>query len=210
MRNLSLGLRPWLMAGLALPLLALPLRAAGDKPAAAPEKRVAAGTCVTDTGSLLLREAPGKPWQIVEQNKEVFTGDLLMGGHDGAVDSKDGTVRLIVVGDVDARSPLPIHETAFVLHEAKDVDFDLTLERGRIRLINLKKAGAAKVRVRVRGHGGEATLTDPGATLSVEVYGRWPRGMPFRKEPKAGEEPALLFTLLAIKGDIALKNPRGS
>jgi hypothetical protein len=196
------------MASLALPLLALPVRAGADKPAPPPEKRVVAGTCVTDTGSLLRREAPGKPWQIVKENEKVYTGDLLLGGHDGAVDSLNGAVRAIIVGDVDGRSPLPVIETAFVLHEAKDVDLDLSLERGRIRLINLKTEGAAKVRIRVHDRGGEVTLTEPGATLSVEIYGRWPRGVPFRKEPKEGEAPAVLFNLLAINGQMDLKSPR--
>jgi len=199
--------RPRLLAGLALSLLAFcSARAADDKPA---EPRVPAAQFVTETASLLRREGPGKPWQVVKADETLLTGDLLLGGASGGLDSANGAVRLVTVGDVDGRAPLPIHETAFVLHEAKDVDLDLTLERGRIRLINLKKQGAARVRVRVgEKGGGEVTLTEPGATLSVELYGRWPRGVPFRKEPKAGEAPTLLFALLAIKGEVDLKSPR--
>ena len=136
---------------LALPLFALPARAAGDKPAPPPERRTAAGACVTETGSLLRREAPDKPWQVVKEGEELFTGDQLMGGVQAALwTSRDGAVRLIVVGDVDGLSPIPILETAFVLHEAKGVDLDLTFERGRVRLINLKKEGAAHVVLQVR------------------------------------------------------------
>jgi hypothetical protein len=211
MRVPCLGLRSGLVASLALLLTApvLPAaRAADDKPGNAPEKRVAAGTCVTATASLLRREGPGKPWQVVKEGEEVFTGDELLGGIAAAVDSKDGAVRLVVVGDVDGRAPLPVLETVFVLHEPKDANLDVTLERGRIRLINLKKDGAAKVNLRVRQAEVEITLTEPGATVSLELYGRWPRGVPFRKDPKPGEEPVQAWTVVAIKGEVEIKGPR--
>jgi hypothetical protein len=204
----SLGSRPGLvLAGILLSLLVPGVRAADDKPAA-PEKRVAVATCVTDTASLARREAPGKPWEIIKEGEEVFTGDELLGGIAAAVDSKDGAVRLIVVGDVDGRAPLPVLETVFVLHEPKDADLSATLDRGRIRLVNLKKAGAAKVKVRACQKDVEVTLTEPGATVSLEVYGRWPRGVPFRKEPKPGEEPVQAWTVVAIKGEIDIKAPQ--
>jgi hypothetical protein len=209
MRRSLLGLRLGGIVCLLSAQCAIPFpvaKAADDK--AAPEKRVAVATCATGTASLLRREAPDKPWQIIKDDEQLFSGDEILGGVAGAVDSLNGAVRLIVVGDVDGQAPLPILETAFTLHEAKDSDLDVTLERGRIRLINIKKAGAAKVMVRVRETAAEVTLDEPGATLSMEIYGRWPRGVPFRKEPKAGEEPAIAFTLIAIKGDIDIKGPR--
>jgi len=200
-----------LVGCLALTLLGLAVPttgAADDKPAAKPERRAPAAVCVSETATLLRREAPDKPWQIVKENEELSSGDRILGGTEAAVDALDGAVRLAVVGDVDRVAPLPILETVFVLHEAKDVDLDLTLERGRVRLINLKKEGAARVRLRVRTTEGEITLAEPGATLSLEIYGRWRRGVPFRKEPRPGEEPGLLFTLLAVRGEVHVKGPR--
>jgi hypothetical protein len=203
MRDTSPGPRPRLLIWLALPLLAvLPARAA-DKPA----RRTAVATCVTETCTLLRREAPDKPWQVVKEGEELFTGDLLMGGAQGAIDTKDGAVRLVVVGDADGTSPIPILETAFVLHEAKGADLAFTLERGRVRLINLKKEGPAVVRLRVRDKQLEFTLVEPGATLSLELFSRWPRGVPFTKEAKPGQEPALLWAVVAVKGEITLKGP---
>jgi hypothetical protein len=195
-------------AGFALLLLALLLAPAHAADQPAPEGRVAAGVCVTETASLLRREAPDKPWQVVKENEEVFTHDLIMGGAEGALDTRNGAVRLVVAGDVDGRAPIPVLETAFVLHEAKGVDLDFTLERGRVRLINLKKEGPARVRVRVRQNEYEFTLAEPGATVSLSLFGRWPRGVPFRKQPKAGEEPALIWSVLAVKGEVHLKGPR--
>jgi hypothetical protein len=191
---------------LAVPLLALAppaARAADDKP----EKRAAAGTLVTETGSLLRREAPSKPWQLVKEKDEVYTGDLLLGGSGGAVEAKDGGVRLAVVGDVDFTSPFPVLETAFVLHEAKGDDLAFSMDRGRIELTNTKKEGPAKVRLTVRKVTIEVTLKEPGAAMELELYGRWLPGVPFRKEPKAGEEPELAFVVLVMKGEVELKGP---
>ena len=48
-------------------------------------------------------------------------------------------------------SPFPVIETAFVLHEASSgVDLDVTLDRGRIELTNLKKQGTARVHLTIR------------------------------------------------------------
>jgi hypothetical protein len=190
---------------LTLALFTLAVSAAG---AADAERRVPVAVCVSETATLARREAPGRPWQIIKEQEELFSGDQILGGATGAVDALNGAVRLAVVGDVDRRAPLAILETVFVLHEAKDVDLDLTLERGRIRLINLKKEGAARVRLHVRDKAGEITLAEPGTTLSIELYGLWRRGVPFSKEPKPGEEPGLLFTMLAVKGEVDLKGPR--
>jgi hypothetical protein len=135
---------------------------AADKP----ERRAPAGTCVTETASLLRREAPGKPGQVVKEGEELSTGDLLLGGASGALGTGDAAVRLIVVGDIDGRAPLPILETAFVLHETKGPDLDLTLERGRVRLINLKTEGPARVCLRVRKIDINLTLAEPGSVAS--------------------------------------------
>jgi hypothetical protein len=194
------GRWPSLLIWLALPLLVPPARAA-DKA----EARTAVATCVTDTCTLLRREAPDKPWQVVKEGEELFTGDLLMGGAQGALDTKDGAVRLIVVGDADGSSPIPILETAFVLHEPKGADLDFTFERGRVRLINLKKDGAAVIRLRVREKQFEFTLAEPGTTVSLELFSRWPRGVPFTKEPKPGQEPGLIWSVVVVKGEAHLK-----
>jgi hypothetical protein len=206
MRVPSPGPRPRLTTLLALFLfvLTLPDARGDDKPA----PRVPAGKSVTETGSLMRREAPDKPWQVVKEGEELFTGDQLMGGAQGALDTRDGAVRLIVVGDVDGGAPIPVLETAFVLHEPKGADIDFTLDRGRVRLINLKKEGPALVRLHVRDKQYEFSLAEPGATVSLSLFGRWQRGVPFRKEAKAGEEPMLVWSVLAVKGEVHLKGPR--
>jgi hypothetical protein len=171
-----------------------------------PDKRVAAAKCISDTASFLRREAPGKPLQVVKQNEDLYSGDLIIGGGDAAFDSANGAVRLSLVGDLDEQSPFPIVETAVILHPAKDVDLDFTLERGRVDLINRKTKGPARVRVHNSGHAAEVILTEPGAHVALEVFGRWPAGVRFNKDPKPGEGPAIAVVALAIKGQIELKD----
>jgi hypothetical protein len=207
MRVSSPGFRPGLAACLALIALT-PCPARADKPASQPAKRVAAGALTSETASLLRREAPDKPWRVVKEKEELFTGDELLGGSGGVVDARGGAARLEVVGDMDDTAPFPVLETVFVLHEAKGVDLDLTLDRGRLRLVNTKERGAAKVRLRVRDWAGEVVLTGPGASAALELYGRWPGGVPFRKEPRPGEAPVLAWFVLALKGEVVLKGPQ--
>jgi hypothetical protein len=208
MRVPSLSLRFRLAPCLALVALSLPAARAADEPAPRSAKRVAAGTLASETASLLRREAPDKPWQVVKEKEELFTGDELLGGTGGTVDARGGAVRLQVVGDMDSTLPFPVLETAFVLNEAKGVDLDLTLDRGRVQLINRKEQGAARVRLRVRDWSGEVVLTGPGAAVALEMYGRWAGGVPFRKEPRPGEAPVLPWSVLALKGEVVLKGPR--
>ena len=54
------------------------------------------------------------------------------------------------LADFDAKSAQPILETGLSLAEPteKDVDFDLTLDRGRVEITNVKTTGSATVRVR--------------------------------------------------------------
>src|SRR5262249_32011015 len=133
------------------------------KPADQPEKRVAVAKCAAETGLLVRRESPDKPWHFVANKEELFSGDLLVGGASPVVNSRNGAVSLILQGDLDGPSPFPIIETAVVLHETTDADLDFTMERGRVVIRNLKEKGSARVRVRLGNRSGEFTLTEPGA-----------------------------------------------
>jgi uncharacterized protein (TIGR03000 family) len=171
----------------------------------APEKRVVVAKCVTEGGLLVRREGADKPWRLVEDKEDVFSGDLLVGGLGAAVDARNGAVRLELQSDLDNSSPLPIVESAVILHDSNDVDLDLTLDRGRIDLLHQKAQGAARVRVRLQGKTGEVILTEPGSRIALEVYGRWPKGVRFTKDPKADARPALACVALALKGETQVK-----
>jgi hypothetical protein len=163
--------------------------------------------CLSETGTIFRREAPGKPWLAVAKDEELHSGDLLLGLPGAALASKNGKVRLAFRPDLSARSPLPIIETAVVLHPSEQ-DLAFTLDRGRVDLTNTAKEGTARVQLHIRDKAGEITLQAPGARLGIELFGRWPAGAPFHKDAPASEGPALAMIFLAFHGEIGLKSDR--
>ena len=162
---------------------------------------------VTETGSIIRREAVGKPWQVVAKDEAVRAGDLLIGLPGAALESSDGKVRLAFRPDLSGHAPLPIIETAVVLHQTKD-DLELTLDRGRIDLTNTAKEGAAKVRLQIRDKVGEITLKAPGSRLGIEMFGRWAAGSKFHKEGDSGQGPMLNLIFLVFHGEVDIKTDR--
>ena len=177
---------------------------AEEKPAV--PKREAVARCLSQAGVLLRREAIDKPWQPVVEKEALQSGELLLGVDVGAaLASNNGAVRLAFNNDLNKHSPFPILETTVVLAVPTDADLDVRLDRGRIDMVNTKEKGAARVRLRIRDLSGEIILKEPGSRLTVEIYGRWLRGVPFTKELKPGDGPAMAVVFLAVKGEVELK-----
>src|SRR5438128_1400754 len=105
----------WLRTGAVLALGALLLGAAGHA-FADKQQRVEAGKLATDKGTLFARDSPSSAWQVVAEHGAVHSGDMLLALPGGAVDSKNGAVRLTFQGDLDEKSPLPIVDSAVILH----------------------------------------------------------------------------------------------
>ncbi len=181
---------------------------AASRAADQPESRVAVAKNVGLDATLLRRSGPGSPWMPVRADKELYSGDLILGGLAGAIQTLNGDVGLTIKGDLADRGPFPVLETALVLHPPKDVDLDFTLERGRVAVTNLKKSGPAKVRVHSRDKAAEFTLKEPGAAFALEVYGRWPAGVPFKKDARPEDGPPLALVLLVLKGEVVVKGPK--
>ena len=72
-------------------------------------------------------------------------------------------------------------------------------------LTNDKEKGPARVWVRLPGFAWQLTLQGPGARVGLEVYGRWPYGVGFSAEPKAGEAPTKTVSLLVLSGQAELQ-----
>ena len=193
-------------AGLLALCAALPAAAAAG-PAATLEPRVPAGKCVSGAGTLLSRAAADRPWRVADA---VQTRDQLLAlpGVKAAVETAGGGVRLTLWGNLPQLSQYPVLESEVVLHDGRAFDLDFTLERGRVVLTNTKQSGAARVWVRFRGEAWEITLDAPGDEAALEVYGRWPRGVPFRKEPQPGERPTSVLALHALKGGAGVTTSR--
>jgi hypothetical protein len=169
--------------------------------------RTAVAKCVTPTATILRREAAGQPWQLVTQGETLYSGDLLLGLPGAALESTKDAVRLSFHADLSGTSPFPIIETAVVLHASPDAALDFTLERGRVELANRKAKGEARTRVRLREMPLELSLAEPGTRAALELYGRWLAGVPFRKDPKPGEEPVQSLILLVLQGHVDARCP---
>jgi len=159
---------------------------------------------VTAKGTILSRKTLGKPWRIVTKKGKLYDGDLLLGLPGAMLESRNKAVRLALLADFDRESPYPIREAAVILHHNPDVDLDLTLDRGRIDLINQKKKGPAHVRLRVRKDTWDVTLDEPGTSLALELYARWPAGVPFTTKPGPKDVPTANLIFLALKGEVNL------
>ncbi len=179
---------------------ALPAGPARGQPA---EPRVPAGKCVSAPGTLLCREGAG-PWKTAG---EVHTRDVLLAlaGIRADVEPASGTVRLSLRGNMPEQSPYPVLESSAVLHDSRAYDLDLTLLGGRAVLTSAKKDGPARVWLRMPGEGWEIALDGPGATVALERYGRWPRGVPFSKDPLSAERPTNVLSLQMLKGQAEVR-----
>jgi hypothetical protein len=177
-----------------------PLRAGSGPAAGGP--RTAVGKLASNRGSLLRREKPEAPWQVVDPGEDVYAGDLLFGLPGCIVMVKDGAVALQFQTDFD--SPFPVLECALVLNATTEADADFTLDRGRVDVTNRKDSGAARVRLHAHDKAWQLDLAEPGASLAVETYGHWPRGSRFVKEPGPKDVPPAEMLFLVLKGAVDL------
>lgn len=164
------------------------------------------GRFISKEGMLLARAKPGQDWRAVPSKGELHAGELLVGLPGAVIDSRNEAVSLTLLTDLDKNSPYPILEAAVVLHESADYDLDFTLDRGRVDVINRKAKGAARVRIRFHDQKWEATLSEPGTRIALELYGRWAKGARFRKNPGPKDVPAAALLLLVRKGQVELQH----
>ena len=143
-------------------------------------------------------------FKILPENADLFSSDLLVTLPGASLESKNLAVAVKSLADYDGKSPLPALETAFTLNEAKDVDLDLTLDRGRVDLTSLK--AAATVRVRFWDQSWKISLEGKGTRVALELCGRWPAGSRFKVAMKGTDkppEPVASLVMLVLNGSAA-------
>lgn len=180
--------------------------AAGALFAAEPASRPVVGQFVSKAGTLFAREKPGQDWRSIPAKGEVHAGDMLVGLPGAVIETGKGAVSLSLLTDLAGNSPYPVLEAAVVLHASADHDLDFTLNRGRVDVTNLKKKGAVRVRIRFHDQQWEATLTEPGTRIALQLYGRWAKGVCFHRGEEAKEVPAADLLFLVRKGQVELKH----
>mgnify|MGYP001031295069 CR=1 FL=1 len=174
---------------------------------AQPEGGPVAATAASPAATFSAR-APGTDlFKVVPDGAPLRAGDLLVCLPGAVARGANGAVTVTSLADYDNRSPLPSLETAFTLHEAKDADLDVTLDRGRLDLTNTKPAGAATVKVRFWEQVWTVTLDAPGTRVAFELCARWPAGARFKAEPGgvAKATPVASLVCLVLKGDPTVK-----
>lgn len=170
------------------------------------EKSPTVGKLTSPAATVFARTKFGQPWRVIPSQGTLNAGDLLFGLPGATVESEKASVRLTFRADLDHNSPYPILESAVILHDSPDFDLDFTLNRGRVDVLNIKKGGAARVRVRFHDQQWEATLAEPGARVALELYGRWPKGTHFTLEPGPKDVPAAELVLLVLQGHVEVKH----
>ena len=182
--------------------------AAGPPPSTAGGPKAGVAKCTSVAGVLLERE-PGKAWLPLKAGDPIRDGMLLVAMPKAAIRSRNGAVELGMLSDLGQRGPLPVLESAVILHDGEGADLDLTFQRGLISVANVKKQGAAKVRIRLPGDTWELTLREPGTKALLEIEGRHPPGAPQMVKGKA-EPPASEVYLLVVQGRAFLDiGPKG-
>jgi hypothetical protein len=199
--------------------LAVVAQAAEPKQAESARRSVI-GKCVTRSAAIVHR-APGGQWQLCRRDEPVYDGEQLVALSAAAVQNNRGSVRLSLLPDLDRLSALPVLESAVVMRKSPDKDLDFTLERGRVEVINERKGNEpSHIRIHFgkKNQAWDLTLGTPGARVALVLFGRWPRGTPFLKDIKTGEEPTADLSLFVLNGEVlvdthtdqyALRGPPG-
>ena len=174
--------------------LLTPLSRADDPPreVAAKARSLAATFAARQTGT---------GFKVLPENADLYSSDLLVTLPGASLESKNGAVAVKSLADYDGKSPLPALETAFTLNEAKEVDLDLTLDRGRVDLTSLK--ATATVRVRFWDQSWKISLDGKGTRVALELCGRWPAGSRFKVADKGADkppEPVASLVMLVLNG----------
>jgi uncharacterized protein (TIGR03000 family) len=153
---------------------------------------------------LLASKGTGQSFARVEKGETLYSRDLLVGIPGLKVDIEPETKAVVLTlwGNLPGLSDSPVLESSVILHDSRAYDLDFTLVRGRVLLKNTKKEGAAKVWLRAR-EGVELVLPEPGDTVAIELYGRWPAGVPFSLKNKSS--PVLLWEVFCVKGKLEIK-----
>jgi hypothetical protein len=163
----------------AVALLALTLATGTPSAAQTGKKKGSApATVVAASGVLLERGAKGKTWRPLRPKDAVPAGATVVALPEAELRSANKAVGLKMLADVGRRLKLPVFEAAVVVHDNPKVDFDFTLDRGVVVLTNQRTKGKATVRVRFRDQAWEVVLKEPGTKVGLEMYGRYPPGLP--------------------------------
>jgi hypothetical protein len=149
------------------------------------QKGTGPATCVSASGVVLERGPKGKTWRPLQAKDAVPAGATVVALPEAELQSANKAVGLKMVADIGRRLKLPVFEAAVIVHDNPKVDLDFTLDRGVVVLTNLRTKGKATVRLRFRDQAWDLVLKEPGTKVGLELYGRYPPGLPEPVDKKA-------------------------
>jgi uncharacterized protein (TIGR03000 family) len=175
-----------------------------DAPVSA-EPRVPVAKCMSYPG-LASSKGTRQPYRRVDLDDILYSRDVLVGipGLKAKIEPLGGGVSLLLWGNLPGLSDSPALESSVILHDTKAYDLDFTLIRGRVVLTNEKKKGPAKIWLRAL-QGIHLELPEPGDSAALELYGRWPSGVPFSLKGRGSPEPVRLWEVNCLKGRLQIK-----
>ncbi len=178
--------------------------AGAAEPSKSPEStdsRQPVATVASGVG-VLARTAPGKPFERVLTKQQVHTGDLLVcpPGIRTGLQTRSRAVLLTLWGNLPQLSDSPVLESSVILHENPTYDLDLTLVKGRVLLTNTREKGPARIWVRGKAAGALLTLWLPGDLVALEMFGRWPAGVPFSLKHSPTVAPTQFWEVHVLRG----------
>jgi hypothetical protein len=154
---------------------------------------------------LLQRQRDPDPWARLRPEDPVYSGNYLLSlpGYRSTVYLENGT-HLTLWGNLPDFSNFPpvLESTVLLLVPPPGMDVDMTLDRGRVRLANYKQKGEVHARVRFEQEVWDLTLPDNSSEVVLELWGLYPRDVPFSKEP-GGKGPLVCLGLFT-KGQAEL------
>jgi hypothetical protein len=155
---------------------------------------------------LVQRQSGPYTWGQIRPEGRVSSGSFLVSlpGYRSEAYLDSGAY-LMLWGNVPEFSNFPpVLESTVMLHvPAPGIDLDFTLDHGRVLLANSKPQGEAHVRVRFRQEVWDLTLPDPRTQVVLELWGFYPRDVPFNKDG-TGRGPTAQLDLY-VQGKAHLK-----
>jgi hypothetical protein len=155
---------------------------------------------------VLQRQRETDPWGRLRNGSKILTTYYLVSlpGYRSKIELDSG-VHLVLWGNVPAFSAFPpVLESMVMLHAPQPgIDLDLTLDHGRIHLMNRKKPpGPVKARIRFHREIWDVILPDTSSEAVVELWGCDLPVDLFAATPK--EEPPVTGVTLYVKGQALL------